>query len=88
VAAARGEDVVGGGDALHRVSLQDVEICSSTNPTACDCSLFPTAAAALAKAQMASPTNAIDGPPLSMAWSKYNASFLLYHLKIQSILPL
>jgi hypothetical protein len=57
VAAARGKDIVGGGDALHRVSLQDNEICGSTKLTTSDCSLFPTAVAALAKAWMASPTN-------------------------------
>jgi hypothetical protein len=53
-------DVVGGGAGageLHAVPLVAAEICGSSNPTAGDCSLFPAAALALAKAWKASPTD-------------------------------
>jgi hypothetical protein len=64
-----GEDVLGGGGAgdvvgggagageLHDVPLGAAEICGSSNPTAGNCSLFPAAASALAKAWKASPTD-------------------------------
>jgi hypothetical protein len=53
-------DVLGGGAGageLHDVPLVAAEICGSSNPTAGDCSLFPAAASALAKAWKASPTD-------------------------------
>jgi hypothetical protein len=53
-------DVVGGGaraGELHEVPVVAAEICGSSNPTAGDCSLFPAAASALAKAWKASPTD-------------------------------
>jgi hypothetical protein len=53
-------DVVGGGAEareLHEVPVVAAEICGSSNPTVGDCSLFPAAASALAKAWKASPTD-------------------------------
>jgi hypothetical protein len=50
-------DAAGGCGELHDVPLVAAEICGSSNPTADDCSLFPTAASTLAKAWKDSPTD-------------------------------
>jgi hypothetical protein len=50
-------DAAGGCGELHDVPLVAAEICDSSNPTADECSLFPAAASALAKAWKACPTN-------------------------------
>jgi hypothetical protein len=50
-------DAAGGNGELHDVPLVAAEICDSSNPTAGECSLFPTAASVLAKAWKACPTD-------------------------------
>jgi hypothetical protein len=50
-------DAAGGCGELHDVPLVAAEICGSSNLTAGECSLFPAAASALAKAWKACPTD-------------------------------